>query len=111
MLRAAAFVYRFAVGALLGAQIFFAAVAAPAAFAEARPQAGALVARMLGALDRAALVAAALAVAAAVVLRRPRAALPPLLAGLAATASLLAVTPAIHALRDQGQVGSPLFGK
>jgi hypothetical protein len=125
--RALAFVYRLAVGALLGAQLFFAGVGAPAAFTKAvaalpqgdpaRSAAADLVGRQLGALDRIALSFTALAVLSAVLLARAgvqrarRSALPPLLAGLCAAASCTLITPAIQALRAQGQTATPLFGR
>jgi hypothetical protein len=43
-------------------------------------------------------------------LRRARAALLPLLAGLCALASAALVTPAIHAMRLAGDTASPRFG-
>ncbi len=121
------FVYRLSAGALFGAQLFFAAVAAPSAFnreVAALPQghplrtaAADLVGRELAALDRLALTCAALAVIAAILLARRgsaialRAALPPVLIGLCAAASAMLVTPAIHALRAQGSTATPAFGR
>ena len=127
MLKLLAFGYRLPLAALFGAQLFFAAVAAPTAFTReiaALPSghplknaAAILVGRQLGALDRMALAFAALAVLCAVLLARQgitsalRAALPPLLIGLCAAASTALVTPAIQALREQGGTGTPLFGR
>jgi hypothetical protein len=109
-------IYRLCCAVLLGAQLFFAAVAAQAVFS---PEVAALpredprrqlaadaVGAMLARLDAATLVLCAVAVICA----RGRHALFPLFAGLCALASALWVTPAIHAMRAAGQVASPRFG-
>lgn len=126
-MRALAFGYRLISGGLFGAQLFFAAVAAQVAFPREvaalpagdprKALAGDLVGQMLGALDRITLSGAALAVACAVLvgrqgaLRATRAALLPLFAGLCAAASMLWITPSIHAMRAAGQTGLPAFGR
>jgi hypothetical protein len=126
--RLLAFAFRLCTGLLLGAQAFFAAVAAPAAFpklaAEQPPsslirQAAAdLVGRMLAQLDRMTLVLAAAAALCAIALgkrtgeRSARlAAAPALLAGLCALFSSAWITPRIHALRELGLTGEPEFGR
>jgi hypothetical protein len=86
MIRVFAYVYRLAAGLLLGAQVYFAMVAAPAAFPR----------------EVAALPAGSPARAAAV---------PVLLTGLCALASSEWVTPRIHALRAAGQTQLPEFGR
>jgi len=107
----ARFLYRLSCGALLGAQIFFAAVAAQAVFRSGldRHLAGDLVGVMLARLDSAALALTAVAVLCAVLIGRRRLAVPPLLAGICALASSMLVTPAIHALRISGSVDSARF--
>lgn len=119
--------YRLAAALLLGAQLFFAAVAAQAAFPPevaalprghaARIAAADLVGRMLSSLDRWTLSLSALCVLCAVLLSRAghgralRSALPPLLAGLCAASSALLFTPWIHELRAAGQTQGPAFGR
>jgi hypothetical protein len=123
--------YRLLAGALCGAQLFFAAVAAQKAFpAEVaalprgdplRARAAELVGAMLAPLDSATLAGGALLVLLAVLLARAaqsqpaarlalRGALPPLGAALCAAASALGTTPAIQALREAGRTGEPRFG-
>jgi hypothetical protein len=109
-------IYRLLCAALAGAQIFFVAVAAQTVFSREvsglpredprRQLAADAVGAMLGRLDAATIVICA----AAVLLSRRRAALLPLFAGLCALASALWVTPAIHAMRQAGEVASPRFG-
>lgn len=89
--------------ALLGAQIFFAAVAAQAAFAVARPSARELVGYMIARIDGAALVVCAILV---FLMRRRRAALLPLGAALCALLSVAWLTPKIHSMT----AGQPGFG-
>jgi hypothetical protein len=124
--RALAFVYRLCAGVLLGAQVFFAAVAAQAAFPRdvaaltpghpARTAAAQLVGHMLAALDRMTLALAAVTVVCAVLLgrrgvqRAARAAVPPLIAGTLAGISAAVITPAIHAMRLAGQTSGSQFG-
>src|SRR3954470_10346416 len=116
MVRLLAFVFRVCVGFLFGAQVFFASIAAPAAFpravaeqpvaSPARRAAADLVGRMLAHLDRATLVLCAVAALCAIALGRaglPRAriaAAPVLCAGLAALLSSFWITPRIHAMRE-----------
>jgi len=109
----ARFLYRLCCGTLLGAQLFFAAVAAQIAFRSGldRRVAGDLVGAMLARLDSAALALTAVAVLCAVLIGRRRLAVPPLLAGVCAAVSALLVTPAIHAIRIGGDVTSPQFGR
>lgn len=109
----ARFLYRLSCAGLLGAQVFFAAVAAQVAFQAGleRRIAGDLAGAMLQRLDSAALAICAVAVLCAVVVGRRRLAVPPLLAGICALVSTMVVTPKIHALRMAGQTGSPLFGR
>jgi hypothetical protein len=123
----ASFLYRLVVAGLLGAQLFFAAVAAQVVFSReiaARPpgdplrqQAADAVGGMLARLDAATLSGAAVAVVCAVWLARSGipgargAALFPLLTGLCAAASAFLITPAIHALRVAGRTGDPAFGR
>src|SRR5207253_10031575 len=82
----------------------------------ARTAAADQVGRMLSALDRMTLLLAAIALLCALVLgrrgvrRAPRAALPPLVAGLLAGISAALVTPAIHAMRLAGQTSTAAFG-
>src|SRR5947209_18257424 len=106
MTEMARFLYRLSCGALLGAQIFFAAVAAQIAFRSGldRRVAGDLVGAMLARLDSAALALTAVAVLCAVLIGRrrlPEAAGRP---GVCAAVSALLVTPAIHAIRIGGDV-------
>ena len=109
----ARFLYRLSCGTLLGAQVFFAAVAAQIAFRSGldRRTAGDLVGAMLARLDSSALALTAVAVLCAVRIGRRRLAVPPLLAGVCAAVSALLVTPAIHAVRIAGDVTSPQFGR
>ena len=105
----ARFLYRLCCGGLLGAQLFFAAVAAQVVFPREvaalprdhprRQLAADLVGSMLARLDAGTIVFTALAAVCAIVLGRRRGAVAPLLAGLCALGSSLLVTPAIHALR------------
>lgn len=88
---------------LLGAQLFFSAVAAQAAFAVARPVARDLVGYMLPRLDGATIVICASLV---FLLRDGRLALAPLFAGLCALASIAWLTPLIHSMTP----GMPRFG-
>jgi hypothetical protein len=116
----ARFLYQLSCGALVGAQLFFAAVAAQVAFPREvaalprehprRQLAADLVGAMLARLDAATLALAAVAVACAIVLGRPRSAIAPLLAGLCAAISALAVTPAIHSMRAAAETASGRFG-
>ena len=108
----ARFLYRLCCGTLLGAQLFFAAVAAQIAFRSGldRRVAGDLVGAMLARLDSAALALTAVAVLCAVLIGRRRLAVPPLLAGVCAAVSALLVTPAIHAMREAGEMAGPRFG-
>jgi hypothetical protein len=124
--RLLAYLYRLCAAIPLGAQLFFAAVAAQAAFPRevaalpqghpARTAAAELVGRMLAPLDRLTLVLAAIAVVIALVRARSgaarsrRAAIPPLLAGVFAGVSMGLITPAIHAMRMAGQTGTSQFG-
>jgi hypothetical protein len=120
MARLLRFLYRLCCAGLLGAQVFFAAGAAPVVFSpavaalprdDARRQAAAdLVGAMLSRLDGAALALTALAVLCALLLGARRAAIPPLLAGLCAAASAAWATPSIHALRLAGETASRQFG-
>ena len=121
-----AFGYRFLAGSLAGAQIFFSAVAAQAAFPKevaalpqgdpARTHAADLVGKMLASLDRLTLVGCALAVLCAVFLGRGGAArsyrrvVPPLIAGVLAAISAGLITPAIHAMRAAGTTKTSAFG-
>lgn len=111
----ARFIYRLSTAGLLGAQIFFAAVAAQAAFKSGlitdRGVSGSLVGAMLGKLDAAAIALGAVAVLCAVVLGQPRRALLPLAAGLLAAVSAFVITPMVHRLREAGQTGTPAFGR
>jgi Domain of unknown function (DUF4149) len=117
--------YRLLAAALLGAQLFFAAVAAQkvfpkevAALPRSEPRrvlAADLVGQMLGVLDPATMVCSALCACLAVLLRRAGearllAALPPLLVALCAAASAFGTTPAIQAMRAAGATGEPRFG-
>ena len=127
MIRVFAYVYRLAAGLLLGAQVYFALVAAPAAFprevaalpagSPARTAAANLVGAQLASLDRMTLLFCALAALSAIGLARMgvasgrRAAVPVLLTGLCALASSEWVTPPIHALRAAGQTQLPEFGR
>ena len=116
----ARFVYRLCCGGLLGAQIFFAAVAAQVVFPRQvaalprddprRQLAADLVGSMLSRLDAGTIAFTAVAAVCAIALGRRRAALAPLLAGLCALGSALLVTPAIHALRATGETASGRFG-
>jgi len=122
-----AYLYRLSAGLLLGAAVFFAAVAAPAAFprkvAELPPghplrtAAADLVGAQLAALDRITFLFCAIAALCAIFLARAgissarTAAVPVLLAGLCALLSSAFVTPRIHALREAGQTQLPAFGR
>jgi hypothetical protein len=109
----ARFLYRLSCAGLFGAQLFFAAVAAQAAFHGGleRHLAGDLVGAMLARLDSATLAFTALAVLCAVLLGKIRKAGAPLLAGLCAAASAFLITPAVHALRASGETASPAFAR
>ena len=127
MIRLCAYLYRVAAGLLLGAQVYFAAVAAPAAFPRevaalptghpARTAAANLVGVQLATMDRMTLLFCAVAALCAIALARTGmpaarvAALPVLLAGLCALVSSSFVTPRIHALREAGQTHLPEFGR
>jgi hypothetical protein len=112
--------YRLSCAGLVGAQLYFVAVATRvvfpsevAALPRADPRralAADLVGAMLSRLDAATLSLAAIAVLCAVARGRRWAALLPLAAGLCAAASAALVTPRIHAMREAGQVGLPRFG-
>jgi hypothetical protein len=126
-MRIAASLYRLVTAGLLGAQLFFAAVAAQVVFSReiaARPpgdplrvQAADAIGSMLARLDAATIAGCALAVLCAVALARSgvegglRAALLPLFAGACALASALGTTPAIHAMRAAGRTADPAFGR
>ena len=113
MIQVLAYLYRLAVGVLLGAQVYFAAVAAPAAFprevaalppgSPLRTAAADLVGRQLDSLDRLTLLFCAVAALCAIGLARAgvasarRAAVPALLAGLCALVSSSWVTPTMAA--------------
>src|SRR5207248_1143410 len=115
----ARFLYRFCCGGLVGAQLFFAAVAAQVVFPRdvaalprdhpRRQLAADLVGSMLARLDAATLALTAVAVVCALVLSRPRTAIAPLLAGVCAAASALFVTPSIQAMREAGTTASGRF--
>jgi hypothetical protein len=125
--RLCAFLYRLSAGLLLGADVYFAAVAAPAAFPREvaalpaghplRSAAANLVGTQLAALDRMTLLFCAVAALCAIALARSgmpsarAAAVPVLLAGLCALVSSSFVTPRIHALRDAGQTHLAEFGR
>ena len=127
MIRVFAYVYRLAAGLLLGAQVYFALVAAPAAFprevaalpagSPARTAAANLVGAQLASLDRMTLLFCAVAALSAILLARTglpsarAAAVPVLLAGLCALISSSFVTPRIHALRAAAQTQLPEFGR
>jgi len=127
MIQVLAYLYRLAVGLLLGAQVYFAAVAAPAAFprevaalppgSPLRTAAADLVGRQLDSLDRLTLLFCAVAALCAIGLARAgvafarRAAVPALLAGLCALVSSSWVTPRIHALREAARTSLPEFGR
>jgi hypothetical protein len=125
MNRFLSFLFRLFTGALFGAQLFFAAIAAQAIFpravaalAHSDPRAAAdLIGLLLGRLDQLTLGLSAAAVLCAVILSRRghtwagRAAAPVLLAGFAALASTALVTPAIHELRLAAATASPRFGQ
>ena len=124
--------YKLVVSALLGAQLFFAAVAAQRIFPPEvaalprgdprRTLAADLVGQLLGSLDSAAMLGGALCVLLALQLSRRlaarpaaaraalRAATPALLVVLCATASSFGTTPAIHAMREAGRTGEARFG-
>jgi Domain of unknown function (DUF4149) len=122
-----AYLYRLSAGLLLGAAVYFAAVAAPAAFPREvaalppghpmRTAAADLVGSQLAALDRMTLLFCAISALCAIALARMGvasarvAAIPVLLAGLCALASSSFVTPRIHALREAGQTQLPEFGR
>ena len=122
-----AYLYRLSAGLLLGAAVYFAAVAAPAAFPREvaalppghplRTAAANLVGLQLAGLDRMTLVFCALSALCAIALARMGmatarlAALPMLLSGLCALVSSSFVTPRIHALREAGQTQLPEFGR
>jgi len=127
MTRVCAYLYRLAAGLMLGAQVYFAAVAAPAAFSRevaalpagspARTAAANLVGAQLASLDRMTLLFCAIAALAAIALARMgiasarAAAVPVLLTGLCALASSEWVTPRIHALRAAARAQLPEFGR
>ena len=127
MARFLAYLYRLAVALLLGADFFFAAVAAPASFPRniaslppgswQRVAAADLVGRMLSRLDRMTLVLAGVAALSAIALARTgfararTAALPVLGAGLCALFSAAWVTPRIQTLRGLGESAGPEFGR
>jgi Domain of unknown function (DUF4149) len=127
MTRLCAYLYRLSAGLLLGAAVFFAAVAAPAAFPREvaalppghplRTAAADLVGAQLAGLDRMTLLFCAVAALSAVALARAGtpsarvAAVPVLLAGLCALLSSSFVTPRIHALREAGQTQLAEFGR
>jgi len=116
----APFLYRLCCGGLVGAQLFFAAVAAQVVFPSEvsalprehlrRQLAADLVGLMLSRLDAGTLALSAVAVVCAILAGRWRAAMLPLVAGLCAAASALLITPAIHAMREAGQTGTGRFG-
>jgi hypothetical protein len=116
----ARFLYLLSCGALVGGQLFFAAIAAQVVFPREvsalprddprRQLAADLVGAMLARLDAATIAGSAVAVVCAIVLGRRWAALAPLLAGLCAVISAALVTPAIHAMREAGATGSKRFG-
>ena len=116
----ARFLYRLCCGGLIGAQLFFAAVAAQAVFpAEVaalprehprRQLAADLVGVMLARLDAATIALTAVAVVIAIALRRRRGAIAPLLAGLCAVTSAVLITPAIHSMRAAGSTDTGRFG-
>ena len=126
-MRLCVYLYRLSAGLLLGAQVYFAAVAAPAAFprevaalppgSPARTAAADLVGAQLASLDRMTLLFCAVAALCAITLARAGmpsarvAAVPVLLAGLCALTSSEWVTPRIHALRAAGQTQLPRFGR
>jgi|GEM_PF-1337999 len=120
--------FRFSCGAMAGAQLFFAAIAAQVVFntgVAALPHgdprknlAAELVGQMLARLDATTMVIAAICVALAVLLSARnwmssslRRALGPVLAGLCACASMFGTTPAIQALRAADRTGEKLFGQ
>jgi hypothetical protein len=115
----ARFLYILCCGGLLGAQLFFAAVAAQVVFPRdvallprdhpRRQLAADLVGSMLARLDAATLALTAVAVVCAFALSRPRNAIAPLLAGICALVSVLVVTPGIHAMREAGATASGRF--
>ena len=110
----ARFLYRLCTAGTLGAQIFFAAVAAQVAFRSGlveRQVSGNLVGAMLSKMDAATMAFSAIAVVSAVLLGQPRRALLPLVAGLLAVISAFVITPAVHAMRESGQIGTPAFGR
>ncbi len=127
MNRFLSFLFRLFTGALFGAQLFFAAIAAQAIFTRAlaalppadprRRAAADLIGLLLARLDQLTLGLSAAAVLCAVLLARRgvssagRAAAPVLLVGFAALASSALVTPAIHDLRLAGATASPRFGQ
>jgi hypothetical protein len=127
MMRACAYLYRLAAGLLVGAQVYFAAVAAPAAFPRdvaalppgdpARTAAANLVGAQLASLDRMTLLLCAVAALGAIALARMGvasariAAVPVLLVGLCALVSSEWVTPRIHALRAAAQTQAPEFAR
>lgn len=127
MNRSVSFLFRLVAGALFGAQLFLAAIAAQAIFtrevaalppADPRRRAAAdLIGVLLARLDLLTLTLTAVAALCAIVLARRGiasarlAAVPVLLAGLAALVSSAAVTPAVHALRRAGDTASPRFGQ
>ena len=116
----ARFLYRLCCGGLIGAQLFFAAVAAQAVFpAEVaalprehprRQLAADLVGVMLARLDAATIALTAVAVVIAIALRRRRGAIAPLLAGLCAVTSAVLITPAIQSMRAAGSTDTGRFG-
>jgi hypothetical protein len=116
----ARFLYRLCCGGLLGAQLFFAAVATQAVFPRQvaalprdhprRQLAADLVGSMLARLDAATIAFTAVAVVCALVLARRSCGIAPLLAGLCALASAALITPAIQAMRAADLTASGRFG-
>jgi len=120
MERPLSFLHRFSCAGLVGAQLFFSAVAAQQVFppevaalphgAPRRELAAELVGAMLARLDAATMIFCAIAVVAALLLGRRLAAVLPLLAGLCAVASIAYFTPAILAMRLTNTTSTPRFG-
>jgi hypothetical protein len=120
-MRIAAPLYRLVTAGLLGAQLFFAAVAAQVVFSREiaalphgnplRVHAADAIGSMLFRLDSATLFGCSLAVFCAAALGRRRAILLPLLASTCALCSAVGTTPAIHALRAAGRTADPAFGR
>jgi hypothetical protein len=120
MARLLPFVYRLCCLGLIGAQLFFVAVASQTVFPREvaalprehprRALAADLVGAMLVRLDAATIALSAAAVICALGAHSRRAAVLPLLAGLCALASAALITPAIHGMREAGQTALPRFG-